>query len=258
MKVKWNLKRRKEDLAIPQRYQQKSREMQNRRELSFLLQEAAFVEKVKLYHVLDLSDLDDNQKEGFLKVLPDAKAVIFLGTPIFEPLLLMDQTVFGSHGEKTVTMAQSQVENELRSFADKLETMGYQTAMKLPPVLPDPEFAKALALTRAGFVGKNQRFIMEDYGCRICVGYLLSDAPLMGGDYRDQDYEGKQCGDCQLCISSCPAGALSESGYDAKVCLGFREDSKHQNRIAAHSIIKCSRCMESCPIGEQTRWAEKG
>lgn len=254
MNVQWNTNRRKEELTIPEKYLEKSTEMQNRREFSFLLQEAAFAEKIKLYHVIDLEYLDESKEELFLKDLPDAKAVIFLGTPIFEPLLLMEQTVYGSHDEKKTTMVQSQVENQLRSFNDKLECMGYDTAINLPAILPDPEYADLLAMTKAGFKGKNQRFIIEHFGCRICIGYLITNAPLMGGDYRYPDFNVDQCGDCQICINACPTGALTQSGYDQKRCLDYRDDPRHQKRIAAHSIEKCNRCMASCPIGEKTLW----
>lgn len=254
MKAQWNTNRRKEELNILEKYLEKSPEMQNRRELTFLLQEAAFAEKMALYHVIDLECLDELKKELFLKDLPDARSVIFLGTPIFEPLLLMEQSVYGSHGEKKTTMAESQVENDLRSFSDKLESMGYDTVISLPSILPNPEFAELLALTKAGFKGKNQRFISEHFGCRICVGYLISNAPLMGGDYRYPDYDVDQCGDCQICIDTCPAGALTQSGYDQKRCMDYREDSNNQKRIAAHSIVKCNCCMACCPIGEKTIW----
>lgn len=254
MKAQWNTNRHKEDLNIPEKYLEQSPDMQNRRELTFLLQEAAFAEKMTLYHVIDLECLDEPKKELFLKDLPEARSVIFLGTPIFEPLLLMEQTVYGSFGEKKTTMAESQVENDLRSFCDKLETMGYETMIKLPTILPDPDYAELLALTKAGVKGKNQRFIIEHFGCRICVGYLVSNAPLMGGDYRYPDFEADQCGDCRFCIDACPAGALTQLGYDQKRCLDYRDDSNNQKKIAAHSIEKCNRCMACCPIGEKTIW----
>jgi len=254
MKAQWHTNRRKEDLKISAKYREMSPAMQNRRELTFLLQEAAFAEKMILYHVIDLEYLDESKKELFLKDLPEARSVIFLGTPIFEPLLLMEQTIYGSRGEKKTTMAESQVECDLRSFSDKLETMGYDVTIKLPTILPDPDFAEILALTKAGFKGKNQRLIIEHFGCRICVGYLVSNAPLMGGDYRYPDFDVDRCGDCQICIDACLAGALTQSGYDQKRCMNYRENLNNQKSIAAHSIVKCNRCMACCPIGEKTLW----
>ncbi|MBC3898057.1 hypothetical protein GH811_00325 [Acetobacterium malicum] len=62
MKAQWHTKRRKEDLKIPEKYREMSPTMQNRRELTFLLQEAAFAEKMALYHVIDLDQLDQQKK----------------------------------------------------------------------------------------------------------------------------------------------------------------------------------------------------
>ncbi|WKY44342.1 4Fe-4S binding protein [Eubacteriaceae bacterium ES2] len=251
MKAQWQIKRRKDDLIIPEDYLEKNDTMQNRRELTFLLQEAAFAEQIRLFHIVDLTQRGANQIESFLKEMTEAKSLIFLGTPILEPLLLMEQTVFGLNGEKQTTMIASKVESDLRSFAYKLEIIGYETIIKVPSVLPNEEISEVLALTKAGFIGRNKRFIIDEFGCRICLGYLISNAPLMGGDYRYPVYNENRCRSCMICIDQCPAGALSPSGYNKNACLDFRDDIKNQKRIAEYSFLKCNRCMESCPLGKK-------
>ncbi|WP_178138586.1 4Fe-4S double cluster binding domain-containing protein [Parasporobacterium paucivorans] len=224
---------------------EKNEEMQNRRDLTFLIQEAAFAEKIPFFHILDCDLLADGKK---------ARSIIFLGIPLYEPLLLMEQSIYGTDGESKCTMAQKKVESYLRNFSDKLEILGYNTVIKLPDILPDDEANRLFEMTKTGFVGKNHRFIVEDYGCRNYIGYILSDAPLMGGDYRYPEYDENLCGGCTLCLDQCPGGALKENGFTKERCENYRENSKNQVEIAAKSIRKCDVCYACCPIGTKTRW----
>lgn len=180
MKYQWNARRRKEDLNIESRYLEKTEEMQNRRELSFLLQEAA--------------------------------------------------------------------------FSEKLEILGYHVQRVHPVVTPDQDFADTVSLTGAGFAGKNGRFICEEFGSRVCIGYLIIDAPLMGGDYRYPSYQKDICEECRKCIEVCPAHALTEQGINKEKCLSYRNKKENQNRVSEHCVEKCNLCMRCCPAGTKAKW----
>jgi len=256
MKAQWNKERKKEDLIIPEIYLQKSKEMQNRRELTFLLQEAAFTEKIPFLHILDCDLIADSKKDKIIEKLKDARSIIFLGIPLYEPLLLMEQTIYGINGERKFTMAQKKVESYLRNFTDKLEILGYHVMMQLPDILPDDEANKILEMTKTGFIGKNHRFIIEDFGCRVYIGYVITDAPLMGGDYRYSEFVKNLCGGCTLCLNQCPAGALNKNGFSKERCENYRENTNNQVKIASKSIRKCDKCYLCCPLGKKTRWSE--
>lgn len=249
MKANWNEKRKPENLIIPEIYLEKSKEMQNRRELTFLLQEAAFAEKIPLFHILDCDLLKESEKKIITKKMSDAKSVIFLGIPIHEPLLFMEQLVFGVNKEIKSTMAEKKVESFLRSFNDKLEVLGYKSIINLPDVLNDEESLKILEMTKTGFIGKNRKFIIESYGSRNYIGYLISDAPIMGGDYRYSEFKENQCKECNLCIEKCPSKALSNDGYDREKCSNYRENKINQIKIETKSFRKCDTCLICCPVG---------
>lgn len=237
MKYNWKESRKKENLNIPQRYLEKSKEQQNRRELTFLIQEAAFSEKVPLFHILDLENCED--KEAFLKEMPEAKAVIYMGIPIHDEFLLKEQIVQGITTEKMTTIAQLTVENYLWNFSEKIEIQGYETKRVLPVIAPHKEFAEKISLSAAGYAGKNGRFICEAYGCKVCMGYLITDAPLMSGDYQDSAigrFE-NPCIDCIACMDVCPTKAINSDGIHAEKCMPG-----------------CHKCMEQCPTGDTILW----
>lgn len=249
MRANWNVKRKPEDFKIPEIYLEKSSEMQNRRELTFLLQEAAFAEKIPLFHILDYDLLKAEEKEIIARKMPNAQSVIFLGIPLHEPLLLMEQTIFGKDIEIKATMAEKKVESFLRSFNDKLEILGYKNSINLPDILIDEDSLRILEMTSSGFIGKNRKFIIEGYGSKNYIGYLITNAPLMGGDLRYSEYKENLCKDCNICIEKCPSNALSTEGFDREKCRIYREDKKNQTAIETKSYHKCDICFRCCPIG---------
>ncbi len=60
--------------------------------------------------------------------------------------------------------------------------------------------------TRAGlgWIGKSCLLVTEEYGSAVRLSSLITDAPLPVGIPIDQS----RCGKCQICVRSCPAGAL--------------------------------------------------
>ena len=247
MKIDWKSPRMREDLHIPESYLAKDSAAQNRRELTFLLQEAAFSQNIPLYCTIDRDLLHNDEKSLFVCEEFKVRAAVLLGLPIQEMLLFMEQEIPGHHGSRKVSMAELWVENFLLDFSERLAVQGFQTKCIPPQILPDPALAAMLAASKKGFAGKNGRFVTPDCGCRVCIGMILTDAPLMGGDYRYADYAGEGCGDCTLCIDSCPAGALSGREIDIEKCRAYRDRLDDQIEVAQYSHLKCMKCMEVCP-----------
>ncbi|MCR4434940.1 MAG: 4Fe-4S double cluster binding domain-containing protein [Clostridiales bacterium] len=102
-----------------------------------------------------------------------------------------------------------------------------------------------------GWIGKSGLFISSEFGPRVRLGTILTDFKLpveavetAGG-----------CGECRLCVESCPAAALTGSPWregcrrseivDAKACSDYmNEKFKHIGRGAV-----CGICMKVCPYG---------
>jgi ferredoxin len=84
-----------------------------------------------------------------------------------------------------------------------------------------------------GAIGKNSLVITPEFGPRVRFAVILTDALIEV----DEPSEFNFCDGCSACIEACPAGAISESGYDVSLC----EHSKGN---------VCVICMEACPVGE--------
>jgi len=68
----------------------------------------------------------------------------------------------------------------------------------------------AAQLAGLGWIGKSGSLITREFGPRIRLVTVLTDAPLCPN--QPVDSAAKNCGECQLCIKSCPAQASKGGG----------------------------------------------
>lgn len=63
--------------------------------------------------------------------------------------------------------------------------------------------------TRAGlgWIGKSGLLILPEFGGAVRISSLLTDAPLAAAE----PVTASLCGECRLCVDSCPAGALRDT-----------------------------------------------
>jgi len=171
----------------------------------------------------------------------------------------------------------------------ELDERGF-SACPVPTYLPVPMDAHTqgliaeLSLRELGYlaglgvIGKNRLLITKEFGPRVRLGAILTSAELDPGEPLNQDL----CGDCELCIKSCPSGALRKKGEEAsKLCarqnlkyglpglIRFAiklikapsEDEKinlilspefweYWQNLNMGIFYYCFNCLNSCPIGK--------
>jgi len=104
-----------------------------------------------------------------------------------------------------------------------------------------------------GWIGKNGLFIHKDFGPRVRLGTVLTDMELdCSGELAEN-----QCSSCNLCVSACPAKALTgkewspgvkrEEIVDAGTCSEFM--NKNYKHIGRGSV--CGICIKVCPRGRR-------
>ncbi len=116
------------------------------------------------------------------------------------------------------------------------------------------DFPHKTAATRAGlgWVGRNCQLITKKYGPWIRLGTVfiflsaLCDRPVV------KSY----CGNCDICVSACPAGALTgkiwepgllrEELLDALRCDIWKKENYYQ----FHKGQNCAICAAVCPFGK--------
>lgn len=104
-----------------------------------------------------------------------------------------------------------------------------------------------------GWIGKNACLITEEFGPRVRLGTVLTNMPI---EY-DVPVTESKCGECNVCISNCPALALKGNLWtpglardelvDALACSNHM--SEHYKDIGRGSV--CGVCVSSCPRGSK-------
>jgi epoxyqueuosine reductase len=119
-----------------------------------------------------------------------------------------------------------------------------------------PVAERTLALQAGiGWLGKNTCVISPQAGSWIVLGELITDLSLEGDRGLDS-----LCGECTLCVDSCPTGALDEPFLlDARKCISYltiesRGDfpEELESRIGRH-VFGCDICEQVCPFNEEPK-----
>ena len=110
---------------------------------------------------------------------------------------------------------------------------------------------RAARLAGLGFIGKSGLFISKDYGSKIRLATVLTDAPLVS----DNTPLESMCKGCNKCVLACPAGAISgkeyvegmqrEEFFSAEKCSHNMKNYKDIGRGAV-----CGICIKVCPFNK--------
>jgi epoxyqueuosine reductase len=102
-----------------------------------------------------------------------------------------------------------------------------------------------------GWIGKNSLFISPVFGSFCLLGCLFVNIELLS----DQPVETDLCGDCQICIKSCPTKAIGENRtINANRCISFLT-TNFRNQIPGelcgkigNKVFGCDICQKVCPL----------
>ncbi len=113
-----------------------------------------------------------------------------------------------------------------------------------------PLFTHKIAATSAGigWIGKNGLLITREFGPRLSLATVLTDAPLETG----VPMESSQCGECRLCLDFCPSEAITGEHWtrsDPFVELVQPEKCKSHKKSTRRLSGKpnCGLCINICP-----------
>ena len=110
-----------------------------------------------------------------------------------------------------------------------------------------------------GWIGKNSLLLNEQFGSWLVLGEIVTDLEL---EY-DQPVADK-CGDCQLCLESCPTGALLEPRIlEARRCISYLTiEAKHEipaqlQGKTGNWLFGCDICQNVCPYNQKPQATNK-
>lgn len=87
-----------------------------------------------------------------------------------------------------------------------------------------------------GWIGRNNLLVTEDYGCRLTLGTVLTNAPLHTETIPQVP---NRCGSCMACVRACPVQALSGKKWTPQ--------TTRDKIVDVEACRLCLKCMQVCP-----------
>jgi len=136
--------------------------------------------------------------------------------------------------------------------AKHLQTAGHR-ALQVPASPPydlernmgDLSHRHAAQLAGIGVFGKNSLLLSPEFGPRIRLVSVITDAVLEPSTPLDLDL----CGDCDICLHSCPVGAFEAAGIvDKSACDANHVRTGERLQLDGWEQM-CGVCIRVCPVG---------
>lgn len=213
-----------------------------------------------LFGVASVDDLNDAPLgHRPTDILPNAKSVIVLGMKMLDTqtdILPTDGDFF------EVSPRQGMFKGHSGFVSQELDRIGYATSRFLEKKNfkayhqmastggVDERYLMGLLSLKhmavqagLGVFGRHSLLITPQYGPRVRLTAIVTDAELQADTPIDKDY----CKDCgNLCISSCPVNALEKPGHNSPYEINKFACSQYQSTRPT-----CGICLKVCPIGSQ-------
>jgi epoxyqueuosine reductase len=115
--------------------------------------------------------------------------------------------------------------------------------------------ALAAAYSGLGWIGKNSLLITPNFGPRVRLATVLTDANFTTAMPSMQD----KCGECDLCVIACPYQAIHNINWGKSVSSEMLVDGClcYDKRCSFFPVLgrsySCGRCMQACKIGRNRK-----
>jgi epoxyqueuosine reductase QueG len=190
-------------------------------------------------------------KERVGALLPKAKSVVVLGKEIYKEVvsLLKPSKETGEAESGELLAGHSDYLNgRLTRAVHELATLFRQNgygSLPMPAVGPSDQrfltallsFKHAAALAGLGTIGRHSLLITPEFGPRVRLACLLTEASLEPSPMNEEQY----CVNCDACIRECPAQALQVPENGATYSM-----NKFACRAYRQAGLTCTVCMKAC------------
>jgi len=178
------------------------------------------------------------------RYLKDVKTVIIIGIYLYD--IILDIWSQDQNSGKSFHYMDVILESHCHLVKDFLIEKGFQSV--IIPYSPGLFLKDSAALAGMGPIGKNNLLITKQFGSQVRLRALVTNVLLKHGT---PIYESNYCSECNICITTCPADALSNGKYNKEACLEY--NLTNLKKLSDYSSIWCNICIESCPMVKKSK-----
>jgi len=181
---------------------------------------------------------------------PACQSVVAIGKALPKGLYSVDSRIIYSHFNQFACPQVDQIAYQTARFIESaFQGIGVPIPCDVPYDFWDEEKKEGRGLLSMkhvaylagiGSFGKNTLLLNKDYGNRLIIGCVLTDLSLAS-----DDMAADVCREaCDLCVRSCPTGAIKGHHVEQKPC---RANSFGKTR-RGFDTVECNRCRIVCPM----------
>ncbi|MDI7260268.1 MAG: 4Fe-4S dicluster domain-containing protein [Thermodesulfobacteriota bacterium] len=209
--------------------------------------------EVELLGVVSLETCNSKElKSRATSLLPKVRSVVVVGKEIYKEVVSLlnpsKEAGEAEYGELLVPHSDylnGQLNKVFHHLAGFFQKEGYQDLPLPAKGCPTDQrtltaifsYKHAGQLAGLGTIGRHSLLITPDYGPRVRLACLLTEAPLEGSFRKPKDY----CIHCDACIQQCPAQAIHIPGPDEAYSM-----NKFACRTYRQAGLTCGMCIKAC------------
>ena len=223
--------------------------------ISGLLKDTAFGLGADFVGIVDSSCFDnpDYQGRNPRGVMPGVRSVTIIGVSVPKGAF---STLPKGRAEYTNTLMAGTATLRVIAFqvAKFIEKSGYMATIApsegsefgywyadRKTLMADFSFKYAAYHAGLGNFGMNHLLISKEFGLKVRMMGILTDAPLEPDDKGDLPFVNEACKDCMKCIEICPPKAITAEGViHREKCADYM--------FNALGGLRCGMCIKVCPL----------
>ncbi len=236
----------------------------NKPEISSKKYGKEFLEEMKTKFRIDLIgvmsvDKSDNKhfKQGIKTLLPGAKSAVILAVEVaketlamvFHPRKYLGRAVTGEILEPHFVWVTNKLENANNEIATILRKDGYPSLalpsrglpMKPASLMALLDYCHIAVEAGMGTIGHHSILITPEFGPRVRLGCLLTEAPIEPTVRKEEKDE---CIHCYGCVDICPVEAIKHPDKTGK----FYEVDLMRCKFYRNNADNCGLCMKVCGV----------
>ena len=190
-------------------------------------------------------------------IWPWSRSVIVMGLQIYLPMIETTPSIVYSELYNTTNRMLDElayrVANQLYRRGHRAHFFPRDAYGDISVLVQKPEaaFSHVIAGYYAGLgtIGANHTLLTKQYGPRVRLVSVITDAPLPGDPMVKQEL----CISCGQCIRKCPVGAFA--GEETEIIAGMNRHAcaEYHPNLKQEFRYPCGRCVAVCPIGEDRK-----
>ena len=176
-------------------------------------------------------------------IMQNAKSIIVVAVP-YQKNIIDTQSGAGVVSSLAVNNDYHKiVKNVLYNIAIEQDIKNYKILVD-SPYLDEKAFAQMAGI---GYYGRNGLIITEKYGTKCNLGLLITDKYIMPATQNINHCPIY----CRLCINACPTSAISDNGFNYKICISYltqkAELTPKEEKLINNNLYGCDICQNACP-----------